>query len=141
MMKSLYCAAALSFVMASGLAVPASAMDPMMCDEATMTKMQSQMDALTDPAMKMNKDMAMKEMDDCSKHLGMANMGMMMKCDDATMTMMQTEMDAMTDPAMKTNKDMAMKQMDMAKTAMKDNKTDECMMNMGEAMNSMNKKM
>ena len=54
---------------------------------------------------------------------------------------MQTEMDAMTDPAMQANKDMAMKQMEMAKTAMKDNKTDECMMNMGEAMNSMNKKM
>ncbi len=128
-------------------------MDPMMCDDATMTKMQSDMDAMNDPAMKMNKDMAMKEMDmaktamkdskkdDCSKHLGMASMSMMMKCDDATMMKMQTEMDAVTDPAMKANKEMAMKQMDMAKMAMKDKKTDECMMNMGEAMNSMNKKM
>ena len=64
-----------------------------------------------------------------------------MKCDDASMMKMKTDMDAMTDPAMKANKEMAMKQMGMAKMAMKDKKTDECMMNMGEAMNSMNKKM
>ena len=132
---------------------PASAMDAMKCDDASMTKMKTNMDAMTDPAMKMNKDMAMKhmemaqtamkgnKMDDCSAQMGMAQMSMTMKCDDASMTMMQTGMDSMTDPAMKANKDEAMKNMDLAKTSMKDKKTDECMMHMGKAMESMQKKM
>ena len=64
----------------------------------------------------------------------------MMMCDDASMMKMQTEMDAMTDPAMKDKKDMAMKEMDMAKMAMKDGKTDDCMMHMGEADKQMMKK-
>jgi hypothetical protein len=44
----------------------------------------------------------------------------------------------MTDPAMKDN---AMKSMEMAKTAMKGNKTDECMSQMGAAMEAMHEKM
>jgi hypothetical protein len=131
----------------------AFAMDPMKCDDATMTKMNTDLSAMSDPAMKMNKDMAMKQMEmaktsmqankmeDCSAQLGMAQMSMTMKCDDATMKMMQTNMDAMTDPAMKANKDAAMKSMEMAKTSMTDKKTDECMMHMGEAMGAMHKKM
>ena len=130
----------------------ANAMDAMTCDEATMTKMTTDMGAMSDPAMKANKDMAMKYMDmakadmtakktdDCSAQLSMAKMSMNMKCDDASMAMMQTQMDAMTDPAMKANKDEAMKHMDLAKTSMKDNKADECMGHMGEAMGAMNKK-
>ena len=43
-------------------------------------------------------------------------------------------MDAMTDLAMKAHKEMAMKHMDMANAAMKDSKTDECVMHMGETM-------
>ena len=129
---------------------PAHAMGPMACDEATLTKMQSDMDAMTDPAMKMNKDMAMKQMDmakmsmqdkkmdDCSAQLGMASMSMTMKCDDASMTMMKTEMDAMKDAAMK---DAAMKHMDLATASKKENRTDECMTHLGEAMGAMHKKM
>ena len=135
------------------LAAPANAMDAMKCDDASMMKMKTDMDAMTDPAMKANKDMAMKhmdmasaamkdkKMDDCSMQMGMASMSMTMKCDDASITMMQTEMDAMADPAMKANKDMAMKHMDLAKASMKDSKTDDCMMHMGEAMDAMHKKM
>ena len=123
------------------------------CDEATMTQMTTDMDAMSDPAMKMNKDMAMKHMgaaktamtaknmEDCSAQMNMAKMSMTMKCDDASMGMMKTEMDAMTDPAMKANKDEAMKHMDLAMTSMKDNKADECMGHMGEAMGAMQKKM
>jgi hypothetical protein len=129
---------------------PANAMGPMTCDEATMTKMQSDMDAMSDPAMKMNKDMAMKQMDmakmsmkdkkmeDCSAQLGMASMSMTMKCDDASMAMMKTEMDAMKDPAMKNS---AMKNLELAGASMKDNKNEECMMHMGAAMDAMHKKM
>jgi hypothetical protein len=57
-----------------------------------------------------------------------------MKCDEATMTKMQTDMDAMTDPA---KKEMAMKSMEMAKTAMKDNKMDECMTQVKATMDAM----
>jgi len=120
------------------LTAPANAMDAMKCDDASMMKMKTDMDAMTDPAMKAMKD---KKMEDCSMQMGMASMSMTMKCDDASMTMMQTEMDAMADPAMKTNKDMAMKHMDLAKASMKDSKTDDCMMHMGEAMDAMHKKM
>ena len=146
-MKSVLLTSALFAVCMFGAA---HAMAPMTCDEATMTKMQSEMDGMTDPAMKMNKDMAMKQMemaktsmkgnmmDDCSAQLGMASMSMTMKCDDASMAMMKTEMDAMKDPAMK---DSAMKNMDMAAASMKDNKADECMTHLGAAMNAMHKKM
>jgi hypothetical protein len=132
---------------------PAHAMDMMKCDDALMMKMQTDMDAMNDPAMKMNKDMAMKEMDmakmamkdkkmdECSMHMGMTNMSMTMKCDDASMMKMDEAIKADTDPAMKKDVDMATKEMDMAKMAMKDNKTDECMMHMGEAMKSMSPKM
>jgi len=135
------------------LAAPANALETMKCDDASMMKMHTDMDAMSDPAMKANRDMAMKQMgmaktamkdnkmDDCSMHMGMASMSMTMKCDDASMMKVQTEMDAMADPAMKANKDMAMKHMGMAKTSMKDSKPDECMMHMGNAMDAMNKKM
>ena len=43
--------------------------------------------------------------------------------------------------AVKGNVDAAMKSMDMAKKAMNDKKTDECMTNMGAAMDAMHKKM
>ena len=134
------------------LAAPANAMEAMKCDDASMMKMQTDMDAMSDPAMKANKDMAMKQMgmaktamkdnkmDDCSMHMGMASMSMTMKCDEASMMKVQTEMDAMADPAMKANKEMAMKHMDLAKASMKDSKPDECMTHMGEAMDAMNKK-
>ena len=132
---------------------PTHAMDMMKCDDASMMKMQTDMDAMNDPAMKMNKDMAMKEMDmakmamkdkkmdECSTHLTMANMSMMMKCDDASMMKMDEMIKADTDPAMKKGVDMATKEMDQAKMAMKDSKTDDCMMHMGEAMKSMSTKM
>jgi hypothetical protein len=130
------------------LAAPANAMEAMKCDDASMMKMQTDMDAMGDPAMKANKQMGMaktamkdNKMDDCSMHMGMANMSMTMKCDDASMMKVQTEMDAMADPAMKANKDMAMKHMDLAKVSMKDSKPDECMMHMGEAMDAINKEM
>lgn len=149
MMKLLLGAAVIGLAMAS----PAKAMDAMKCDDASMTKMQTDMDAMADPAMKANKDMAMKhmetakaamkdnKMEDCSAQMGMAQMSMTMKCDDASMMKMQTDMDAMTDPAMKANKDMAMEHMNLAKASMKDSKTDDCMMHMGEAMGAMHKKM
>ena len=149
-MKTLMLATALVSVIFTSQAF---AMDAMKCDDATMTEMNKDLTAMTDPAMKMNKDMAMKQMDmaktsmqgkkmeDCSAQLGMAQMSMTMKCDDATMTMMQTNIDAVTDPAMKANKVEAMKHMDLAKTAMKDKKSDECMTHMGEAMGAMQKKM
>ena len=62
-----------------------------------------------------------------------------MKCDDASMMKMDEMMKADTDPAMKDKVDMAMKEMDMAKTAMKDNKTDDCMMHMQNAQKAMTK--
>ena len=132
---------------------PANAMDAMTCDEASMTKMQTDMGAMADPAIKANKDMAMKYMDqakaamtaknmeECSAQMGMAKMSMTMKCDDASMAMMKTQMDGVTDPAMKANKDEAMKNMTMAMASMKDKKTDECMTQMGAAMDAMHKKM
>lgn len=150
MKKLLFSAAVLGLFVAA----PASAQDTMMkCDAATMTKMRADMGAMNDPAMKANQTMAMKhldmadaamknnQMDDCAMQLNNAQMGMMMKCDDASMMKMQARMDALSDPAMKANKDMMMEHMNLAKTAMKDNKPDECMMHMGEAMGSMNKKM
>ena len=135
------------------LAAPANAMEAMKCDEASMITMQTNMDAMNDPAMKASKDMAKNQMDmaktamknnkmdDCSMHMGMASMSMTMKCDDQSMMKVQAEMDAIADPAMKANKDMAMKHMGLAKVSMKDGKANECMMHMGEAMGAMNKKM
>ncbi len=134
-------------------AAPAHAQAAVTCDEATMTQMTTDMEGMSDPAMKANKDMAMKYMgmaktamtaknnEDCSAQLNMAKMSMAMKCDDASMAMMTTEMDKMSDPAMKANKDEAMKHMDLAKTAMTGNKADECLGHMGEAMGAMHKKM
>jgi hypothetical protein len=149
-MKALLLASALTGLLFTS---QAHAMDPMKCDDATMSKMSTDLSAMKDPAMKINKDLAMKQMDmaktsmtakkmdDCSAELGMAQMSMTMKCDDATMAMMKTHMDAVTDPAMKANKDAAMKHMELAKTSMKDKKSDECLGHMGEAMGAMQKKM
>ena len=85
-MKTYICAAAL---MALALSAPASAQDAMMkCDDASMMKMHTEMDAMKDPAMK---EMAMKEMDmakmsmkegkmeDCTMHMGEASKQMMSK--------------------------------------------------------------
>ncbi|MDW5318474.1 hypothetical protein [Rhizobium sp. PL01] len=68
--------------LASVFAAPVFAEDAMMkCDDASMMKMQSEMDAMTDPAMKDKKEMASKEMmmakdsmtankmDDCKMHM------------------------------------------------------------------------
>ena len=54
-----------AIVLAAASALPAFAQDAMMsakCDEASMMKMQADMDAMKDPAMKTKKEMASKEM-------------------------------------------------------------------------------
>lgn len=149
MIKLLSGAALLALIYAA----PANAQSAVTCDEATMTQMTTDMDAMGDPAMKANKDMAMKYMgmaktamtaknnEECAAQMSMAKMSMTMKCDDASMAMMTSEMDKMSDPAMKANKEEAMKHMDLAKTAMTGNKSDECIGHMGEAMDAMHKKM
>lgn len=72
-------------------ALPAEADDMMKCDDASMMKMQTEMDAMSDPAMKEHKDMAMKhmemakasmkegKMDDCTMHMTEASKEMMKK--------------------------------------------------------------
>lgn len=149
MIKLLCSAAVFGLILAS----PANAMDAMKCDDASMMKMQTNMDAMNDPAMKSSKEMAMKhmemaktsmkakKMDDCSAQMGMAQMSMMLKCDDASMAMMRTEMAKMKGHGMKANKKMAMKHMDLAKASMKAKKNDQCAMHMREAMDAMYKKM
>lgn len=149
-MIKLFSGAALVALLCSGTA---HAQATVACDDATITQMTTDVGAMNDPAMKANKDMAMKYMDaaktamtaknnvECSAQLNMAKMSMTMKCDDASMAALQTQMDAVTDPTMKANKDAAMKSMEMAKTSMKDSKPEECMTNMGAAMDAMHKKM
>ena len=73
------------------IAFPAFAQDMMKCDDESMMKMQTEMDAMADPMMKDQKDMAMKEMemaktamgagktDDCVMHLDKAKKEMMKK--------------------------------------------------------------
>ncbi|MBX5274840.1 hypothetical protein HJB94_07835 [Rhizobium sp. NLR13a] len=77
---------AAAIVVAAASALPVLAQDAMMkCDEASMMKMASDMDAMTDPAMKEKKEMASKEMmmankmDDCKMHMknAMKSMGKM----------------------------------------------------------------
>jgi hypothetical protein len=76
MQKSILVAAA--FVIA--FIQPAFAQDTMMkCDDASMMKVQKEMDAMTDASMKDQKEMAMKEMD-MAKEAMKAN-----KTDDCTM--------------------------------------------------------
>ena len=87
MMKSLIVATIAGFA----LIAPAHADEMMKCDDASMMKMQNEMDAMTDPAMKEHKEMAMKEMDmakmamkdgkmeDCTMHMGEAGKQMMTK--------------------------------------------------------------
>lgn len=55
-------------------------------------------------------------------------------CDEPSMTQMDTDIGAMTDA---TKKDAAMKEMEMARTAMKANKADDCVMHLGNASKSM----
>jgi hypothetical protein len=81
-------------VLVSAFALPAFADDMMMaakCDDASMMKMQSGIDGMTDPMMKDKKEMASKEMmmakdsmkakkmDDCKMHMdnAMKSMGKM----------------------------------------------------------------
>jgi hypothetical protein len=75
-------------VLASVSAMPVFAAETMMkmakCDDASMMKMQSQIDGMTDPMMKEKKEMASKEMmmahdsmkakkmDDCAMHMDKA---------------------------------------------------------------------
>ena len=61
----------------------------------------------------------------------------MAKCDDASMMKVDEAIKADTDPKMKDVTDMAMKELDMAKTAMKDGKTDDCSMHLTKAMDEM----
>ncbi|MDW5318517.1 hypothetical protein [Rhizobium sp. PL01] len=75
-------------VLASLCAAPVYAMDAMKCDDASMMKMQADMDAMTDPAMMEKKEMASKEMmmakdsmkankmDDCKMHMDNAKKSM-----------------------------------------------------------------
>ncbi|WP_143534040.1 hypothetical protein [Rhizobium sullae] len=79
--------------LASAFALPVYAQDAMTakCDDASMMKIQSDVDAMTDPTMKEKKEMASKEMmmakdamkaekmDDCKMHMGnaMKSMGKM----------------------------------------------------------------
>ena len=87
MMKSLFAAAILGLA----LAAPAYADDMMKCDDASMMKMDGMIKADTDPNMKKDVDMAMKDMemaktamkdgkmDDCMKNMEQAKKDMMMK--------------------------------------------------------------
>jgi archaellum biogenesis ATPase FlaH len=149
-MKKLLAGLALLALVYAG---PSFAQSASGCDETTMAKITTDMDAMTDPAMKANKDMATKYMGAaraamdakdsiaCTTQITMAQKSMTMKCDEASMTAMKTEMDAMTDPAMKANKDEAMKSMEMAATAMTDKKMDECIGFMGQAMDTLSRSM
>lgn len=87
MLKSTISAA----ILVIALSVPSYADDMAKCDDASMMAMHSEMDAMTDPAMKEHKEMAMKEMemaqtsmndgkmDDCAVHLDAAKKEMMAK--------------------------------------------------------------
>ncbi len=78
-------------VLGLGLTNYASAQEMMKCDDESMMKMQTEMDAMTDPAMAQQKDMAMKEMamakeamaanktDECTMHMENASKEMMKK--------------------------------------------------------------
>lgn len=76
-------------ILAIALSAPSYADDMAKCDDASMMAMHSEMDAMTDPAMKEHKEMAMKEMemaktsmdegkmDDCASHMDAAKKEMM----------------------------------------------------------------
>jgi hypothetical protein len=78
-------------VLGLGLTTYASAQEMMKCDDASMMKVQTELDAMTDPAMAQQKDMAMKEMamakeamaakktDECTMHMENASKEMMKK--------------------------------------------------------------
>ena len=85
MLKSTLVAAAFAIA----LIQPAFAQDAMMkCDDASMMKIQTEMDAMTGAAMKKKKEMAMKEMD-------MAKDAMKAKKTDDCMMHMEGAMKAM----------------------------------------------
>jgi 16S rRNA G966 N2-methylase RsmD len=85
MLKSTLVAAAFAIAFIQ----PAFAEDAMMkCDDASMMKMQTEMDAMTGAAMKKKKEMAMKEMD-------MAKKAMKEKKTDDCMMHMEGAMKAM----------------------------------------------
>ena len=148
-MKTLLLSIAITGALFTGSAY---AQDALKCDEATMTKMNTSLGAMTDPASTANKEMASqqlamaktsmegKKMEDCTAALGRAQMIMSMKCDKDTLSKMNTSVGAMTDPASTANKEMASKSLAMAKTSMEGKKMDECMKNMNEAMGAMYKK-
>ena len=87
MMKTMIVAAALGMAMSA----PAFADEMMKCDDASMMKVKTDMDAMSGTMMKDQKDMAMKEMDmakeamaankmdECSMHLEKASKEMMKK--------------------------------------------------------------
>ncbi len=149
-MKTLLFAVAMTGMLFTSTAF---AQDAMKCDEATMSKMNTALGAMTDPGSTANKEMASqqmamaktsmqgKKMDECAAQLGMAQTIMTMKCDDETISKMNTSIGAMTDPSSTANKEMATKSMEMAQASMKDKKSAECMTHMGEAMGAMHKKM
>jgi hypothetical protein len=60
--------------------------------------------------------------------------GPLQACDDASIMKMEEMAKGMTDPAMKDKMEMAMKEVEMAKMSMKDNKADDCMMHLDNAM-------
>jgi hypothetical protein len=84
MLKSTLVAAAFAIAFIQ----PAFAMDAVKCDDASMMKMQTEMDAMTGAAMKKKKEMAMKEMD-------MAKKAMKEKKTDDCMMHMEGAMKAM----------------------------------------------
>ena len=91
MLRSTLVAAAMTIAFMHPAVAEDAMKSDMKCDDATMMKMQTEMDAITDPAMKEKKDMAMKEMDmakesmkadkmdDCMMHMDGAMKAMMDK--------------------------------------------------------------
>ena len=81
MLKSTFLAAAFAIAFIQPVFAEDAMKADVKCDDASMMKMQTEMDAVTDPAMKEQKEMAMKEMDmakdsmkagktdDCMMHL------------------------------------------------------------------------
>jgi hypothetical protein len=131
---------------------PAFAEDAVKCDEASMATLKAKIDAMNNPALSANKAIAVEQeemakksmgkqnMDECSKHMAMANMGITMKCDDESISVLKTGIDAMKDPAMKAHKNKAGKHLDGAKAALKENRLDDCIVSMGKALVSINKR-
>jgi hypothetical protein len=126
---------------------PAFAEDAIKCDETSIAILQKKIDDMNDPALSANKAIAVEQiemakksmgkqnMDECSKHMSMASMGIAMKCDDESMSVLKTSIDAM-----KAHKNKARKHLDMARIAMKENRLGDCIVSMGKALVSINKR-